>query len=64
MCRCALTCPPSGALFVLAFSSNLLRQHKACACIVHRQSPQPIEDPFDAETDDPLKARGTTRLCV
>lgn len=58
MCRCALTCPPSGALFVLAFSSNLLRQHKSCACLVHRGKEElTMEDPYNANTSDPMEAR-------
>jgi len=36
LCRCALYCPPSGSLMVLALVSNLLRKHRECACLVHR----------------------------
>lgn len=61
LCRCAVTSPPSGALFVLALSSNLLRQHKACACLLHRSTTAitALQDPFDALTNDPLQSRGT-----
>jgi hypothetical protein len=59
LCRCALSAPPSGALFVLALSSNLLRQHKACACLIHRKpSTTLLQDSFDAVTNDPLQSRG------
>mmetsp|Transcript_3642 Transcript_3642/g.5025 ORF Transcript_3642/g.5025 Transcript_3642/m.5025 type:complete len:665 (-) Transcript_3642:104-2098(-) len=36
LCRCALSAPPSGALFVLALTSNLLRKHAETACLIHR----------------------------
>lgn len=55
MCRCALTAPPSGALFVLALVSNLLRRHGECACLVHRSGG--TEDRFDADARDPAQAR-------
>ena len=72
LCRCALSAPPSGALFVLALVSNLLRRHKTCACIIHRGGDGgrttvgteggagvgPVQDLFDADTHDPLQSRG------
>jgi len=57
LCRCALSAPPSGCLFVLALVSNLLRKHKECACLIHRGKGEPIADVFDAETNDPWKSR-------
>ena len=51
--QCALKAPPSGALFVLALSSNLLRQHEECSALIHRT--QLEEDEYDPHTDDPVK---------
>lgn len=53
--QCALTAPPSGALFVLALSSNLLRQHEECAALIHRA--ELANDEFDPETDDPVMCK-------
>jgi len=58
--RAALNAPPPGALFVLAISANLLRQHAECACLIHRNGDKDdngIEDVFDAHTNDPTKTR-------
>jgi len=61
LCRCALSAPPSGALFVLALVSNLLRRHGECACLVHRTGGggkgSDMEDRFDATASDPAGAR-------
>jgi U3 small nucleolar RNA-associated protein 19 len=61
LARCALTAPPSGALFVLALISNLLRRHGECACLVHRGTGRgddaSLEDKFDADAQDPAHAR-------
>jgi len=61
LARCALTAPPSGALFVLALISNLLRRHGECACLVHRGTGRgddaSLEDKFDADAQDPAQAR-------
>ena len=57
--RCALSAPPSGALFVLALVSNLMRKHKSCRTLVCKdESNENIEDFFDAETDVPEDCRG------
>lgn len=56
LCRCAVNAPPSGALFVLALVSNLLRKHPECSCLLHRSGGE-IEDPFDAEEKDPAKSK-------
>lgn len=60
LCRGALTAPPSGALFVLALTSNLLRKHPECACLVHREKNTTDggeDDSYDADTDDPAQCR-------
>ena len=61
LCRCALSAPPSGALFVLALVSNLLRRHGECACLVHRKGGggkgSEMEDRFDPNASDPAEAR-------
>jgi len=59
--QCALQAPPPGALFVLALSSNLLRQHEECAALIHRgqneDSEEGMEDVYDPNTDDPVECR-------
>jgi U3 small nucleolar RNA-associated protein 19 len=57
LCRSALSGPPSGALFVLALVSNLLRKHPECACLIDRKSADEVTDEFLAEENDPTKAR-------
>ena len=65
--RCCMSAPPSGALFSLALTSNLLRKHQECGCLIHRDRcgvsgsesvgvGVEIVDGFDSETDDPSKA--------
>lgn len=57
--RASLSAPPAACLFALALTSNLLRKHPECACLIHRSDggngdwPQ---DKFDAETQDPTKS--------
>jgi len=55
--RSSLNAPPSGCLFTLALTSNLLRKHPECACLIHRSSSSEVEDKFDSNADDPKKAR-------
>ena len=61
LCRCALSAPPSGALFILALVSNLLRKHEECACIIHRLGNSDdggkIKDHYDIDEKDPAKSR-------
>lgn len=66
LCRCALSAPPSGALFVLALVSNLLRKHEECSCLIHREGnvvdtksekEKLLVDVYDANTNDPTKCR-------
>eukprot|EP00934_Nitzschia_sp_Nitz4_P006023 Nitzschia sp. Nitz4//scaffold161_size51353//6531//8159//NITZ4_006940-RA/size51353-processed-gene-0.55-mRNA-1//1//CDS//3329537885//6013//frame0 len=57
LCRAALSGPPAGALFVLALVSNLLRKHPECACLVHRQGDDKMEDKFLAEENDPTQTQ-------
>ena len=57
LCRCALTAPASGALFVLALVSNLLRRHGECACLVHRSGGTAMEDKYDVDAQDPAQSR-------
>ncbi|KAL3922956.1 MAG: hypothetical protein SGILL_001927 [Bacillariaceae sp.] len=56
-CRCALSGPPSGALFVLALVSNLLRKHPECSCLIQRKEGSEIEDSFLPDEDDPVECR-------
>eukprot|EP00980_Cylindrotheca_fusiformis_P017575 scaffold5517_cov135-Cylindrotheca_fusiformis.AAC.5 len=53
LCRCSLSAPPSGALFVLALVSNLLRKHPECGSLIHRGEGNEIEDMFSATQNDP-----------
>mmetsp|Transcript_25900 Transcript_25900/g.56769 ORF Transcript_25900/g.56769 Transcript_25900/m.56769 type:complete len:622 (+) Transcript_25900:159-2024(+) len=67
LCRCALSGPPSSALFVLALVSNLLKKHPECNCLVQRRSSKGeegststellLEDCFVADADDPVECR-------
>ena len=57
LCRCALSAPPSGTLFVLALVSNLLRKHPECASLIHRKGDSEMEDQFVATEDDPVQSR-------
>mmetsp|Transcript_61462 Transcript_61462/g.69648 ORF Transcript_61462/g.69648 Transcript_61462/m.69648 type:complete len:604 (-) Transcript_61462:83-1894(-) len=57
LCRCALSGPPSGALFVLALVSNLLKKHPECSCLVQRKGDKEREDSFLADEDDPVECR-------
>lgn len=57
LCRTALCGPPSGALFVLALVSNLLRKHPECMCLVDRNEGDEIEDLFLPDENDPTKSR-------
>jgi U3 small nucleolar RNA-associated protein 19 len=58
LCRSALSAPPSGALFVLALVSNLLRKHSECISLIHRGEGKEIEDLFLATENDPTAAKG------
>lgn len=57
LCRCALSGPPSSALFVLALVSNLLKKHPECNCLIQRQEGKDMEDSFVADEDDPVACR-------
>lgn len=57
LCRCALSGPPSSALFVLALVSNLLKKHPECNSLVQRKEGTEMDDCFDAEQDDPVECR-------
>jgi U3 small nucleolar RNA-associated protein 19 len=58
LCRCTLSGPPSGALFVLALVSNLLKKHPECSCLVQRKAGiTEMEDCFLADEDDPVECR-------
>jgi len=58
LCRLGLNGPPSGALFVLALVSNLLRKHGECGCLIHRKGKNEddglITDVFIENVDDDL----------
>ncbi len=61
LCRLALAGPPSGGLFALALTSNLLRKHGECACLIHRSGNAEdglMEDVFVEDVDDLTKTRG------
>ena len=68
LCRCALTGPPSSALFVLALVSNLLKKHPECNCMIQRKKGTEMEDSFVADEDDPVKCRALQsslwELCI
>jgi len=59
--RLALRAPPAGAMVCIAFIHNLLRRHKSCTVLVHREAREgaPLKllecDPFDADERDPAK---------
>lgn len=59
--RLALKAPPAGVMVCIGFIHNLLRRHKSCAVLVHRESRdgEPLKliksDPFDADENDPSK---------
>ena len=53
--RVSLSAPPPSILYCLALTGNLLRKHPECACLIHRT--KTMHDAFDAETNDPTKAR-------
>lgn len=53
--RVSLSAPPPSILYCLALTGNLLRKHPECACLIHRTTA--MNDVFDAETNDPTKAR-------
>eukprot|EP00339_Tiarina_fusa_P001079 CAMPEP_0117052680 /NCGR_PEP_ID=MMETSP0472-20121206/36421_1 /TAXON_ID=693140 ORGANISM="Tiarina fusus, Strain LIS" /NCGR_SAMPLE_ID=MMETSP0472 /ASSEMBLY_ACC=CAM_ASM_000603 /LENGTH=543 /DNA_ID=CAMNT_0004767413 /DNA_START=23 /DNA_END=1654 /DNA_ORIENTATION=+ len=57
LCRAALSGPPSGALFVLALVSNLLRKHPECSGLVHRKEADEVEDSFLPNENDPVESR-------
>eukprot|EP00536_Pseudo-nitzschia_multiseries_P000326 jgi/Psemu1/178351/e_gw1.4.120.1 len=57
LCRCALSGPPSSALFVLALVSNLLKKHPECSCLVQRKEGTKMEDCFVDDVDDPVECR-------
>jgi U3 small nucleolar RNA-associated protein 19 len=57
LCRCALSGPVSGVLFVLALVSNLMRKHPECSCLVQRKGGSDMEDLFLPEEDDPVECR-------
>jgi U3 small nucleolar RNA-associated protein 19 len=57
LCRCALSAPPSGTLFVLALVSNLLRKHPECASLIHRKGDSEMDDQFVATENDPVQTR-------
>ena len=57
LCRSALSAPPPGILFVLALTSNLLRKHPECSCLIQRKDGTEMDDEFDASEDDPVQTK-------
>ena len=63
--RCILSGPTSGALFVLALTSNLLRKHPECHCLIQRNNSNNktgdeetmMEDMFLPDVNDPVECR-------
>lgn len=63
--RAALRAPPSATVTVAPFVWNLLKRHKRCMTMIHREfegdrfelGPAGIADPFDPLERDPLKTR-------
>ncbi|CEG00328.1 Nucleolar complex protein 4 [Ostreococcus tauri] len=54
--RLSLSAPPAGAMLCVAFIHNLIRRHKSCAVLVHRENAATVDaDPFDADEQDPAK---------
>ena len=65
--RLGLACPPSGALFVLALVSNLLRKHGEVGCLIHRRGDLEsgmMEDVFVEDADDLMETRGENIVCL
>ena len=54
--RIGLVGPPSGALFVLALVSNLIRKHPEVSCLIHRKSNQ-VDDVFVEDAPDLIQTR-------
>lgn len=62
--RLGLSGPPSGALFVLALVSNLVRKHGEVGCLIHRRGVE-MEDVFCEDAEDLIETRGEYLLvCV
>ena len=55
--RLGLSGPPSGALFVIALVSNLIRKHGEVACLIHRKGGD-MMDVFVEDADDLIGTRG------
>ncbi|KAL3795524.1 hypothetical protein HJC23_009237 [Cyclotella cryptica] len=58
--RLGVAGPPSGALFVLALVSNLLRKHGEVGCLIHRKGDLEsgmMEDVFVEDADDLIETR-------
>ena len=54
--RLSLSAPPAGAMVCVAFIHNLIRRHKSCAVLVHRENAPAVDaDPFNADEQDPAK---------
>lgn len=67
LCRLALAGPPSGGLFALALTSNLLRKHGECACLIHRSGNAEdglMEDVFVEDVDNLAQTRGEYHLVM
>jgi hypothetical protein len=55
--RLGLSGPPSGALFVLALVSNLVRKHGEVGCLIHRRGEE-MEDVFVEDAENLIDTRG------
>ena len=54
--RLAIQAPPHGALVAMAFVFNLIRRHVSCIILLEGRG-EDGTDPYDAEEEDPAKAR-------
>jgi len=59
--RLALGAPPTGAMYVLALTKNLLQKHSAAMPLIQKKAPKADEnasaDPFDATASTPLSSQ-------
>lgn len=61
--RLGLSGPPSGALFVLALVSNLVRKHGEVGCLIHRRGEE-MEDVFVEDAENLIETRGENVLYI
>jgi U3 small nucleolar RNA-associated protein 19 len=65
--RLGLSGPPSGALFVLALVSNLIRKHGEVGCLIHRMGNEEggwMEDVFAEDAEELIQTRGEVNAFI